>query len=194
MKLLSLLACTALFAACSSTKHSAPAMSEAEMMAAWKAAATPGPEHKALDPLVGTFKTVMKSRMSPEAPWTEETGTCENRWVFGGRFLEMNYRGTFDGQKFEGRGLMGYDNTAKQYVGFWSDNFSTGLVPIAHGQADASGKVITTHREFSEPMTGQWCKMREVVTIESPTSHKSDMYCQMGDAPEYHSMSLQFTR
>ncbi len=194
MKLLSLFACTALLAACSSTKNSAPPMSEAEMMAAWSAASTPGAEHKSLDPMVGTFRTAVKSRMGPDAPWTEESGTCENRWVFGGRFLESNFRGTFMGQPFEGRGLLGYDNAGKQFVGFWSDNFSTTLPPISHGQADASGKVITTYREMTDPMTGQWTKMREVVTIVGPSAHRMETYCQQGDAPEYHMMTLEFTR
>jgi len=39
--------------------------------------------------MVGTFRTAMKSRMSPDAPWTEESGTCENRWVFDSMSLQF---------------------------------------------------------------------------------------------------------
>ena len=48
--------------------------------------------------------------------------------------------------------------------------------------------------EMTDPMSGQWTKMREVVTIVGPSAHRMETYCQQGDAPEYHMMTLEFTR
>jgi hypothetical protein len=191
LPLLALLACAP---ACSSTKSSAPEMTPEQQMAAWEKHMTPGPNHQLLAPMAGTYRVSVKSRMAADAPWEESTGSCENRWIFGNRFLESSFRGAFAGMPFEGRGLFGYDNTTQKFVGFWTDSMTTGLMPIAQGSADATGKVITLRREMTDPMSGQWSKMREVWTIESPTSHKCDMYCQTGDDPEYHMMTLAFTR
>ncbi len=188
------LVCAVLLAGCSSTKNSAPAMTPEQQMAAWTAYMTPGANHKLLEPMVGVFHTTVKSRMAADAPWEESTGTCENRWIFDGRYLESKFHGQFGGAPYEGRGLTGYDNSNKEFVASWTDNMGTGLVPISHGQADASGKVLTLTREMKDPLTGQWTKMRDVTTIQGPNAHSMESYCQQGDQPEYLMMTLQFTR
>ncbi len=184
----------ALLTSCSSTKNSAATMTPEEQQAAMVAYGTPGAQHKLLAPMVGTFRTIVKSRMSATEPWNESKGTCDNRWIFDGRFLETNFRGDFMGMPFEGRGMMGFDNSSQEFVGFWSDSWSTGLGPISHGSVDASGKVFTLHKEMKDPISGGWCKMREVTTVESANSHKLETWCQMGDEPEYQTMTIQFTR
>lgn len=196
MRILSLaaLVAAALLASCSSTKNSAPAMSPEEMQAAWTAYMTPGPNHKLLEPMVGVFHTTVKSRMTPDAPWEESTGTCENRWILDGRFIESKFHGSFMGTPFEGRGLTGYDNASQKFVGFWTDNMGTGLAPISSGTVDASGKVFTFLREMKDPITGQWSTIREVTTIHGPNSHQIESFCQAGDTPEFQMMTLQFSR
>lgn len=191
---LAALAAAALLASCASTENSAPAMTPDQQMAAWTAYMTPGANHKLLDPMAGTFHAAVKSRMGADQPWSESTGTCENRWIFDGRFLETKFHGTFMNTPFEGRGLTGYDNSSQEFVGFWTDNMSTGLSPISHGKADASGKVITFLREMKHPITGQWTRMRDVTIIEGPNAHRMESYCQQGDSPEYLMMTLNFTR
>lgn len=180
-------------AGCSSTKSSA-SMSPEEMQAAWTSYMTPGQNHKLLEPMVGTFRTTVKSRMSPDAPWEESTGSCTNRWIFDGRFLETSYQGSTAGMSFEGRGLTGYDNAAQEFVSFWSDSMSTGLMPISHGSVDATGKVFTYTREMDDPITGVHTKMREVTTVESSKSHRMEWYCHPDDGDEYHMMTIQFAR
>ncbi|MCY2961204.1 MAG: DUF1579 domain-containing protein [Planctomycetota bacterium] len=192
--ILAALAAAPLFASCSSTKNSAPAMTPEQQQAAWTAYMTPGANHKLLEPMVGVFHTVVKSRISADAPWTESTGTCENRWILDGRFLETKFHGNMMGQPFEGRGLTGYDNSSQDFVGSWTDNMSTGLAPISHGKADATGKVLTLLREMKDPITGQWTKMRDVTRIQGPNAHQMESYCQQGEAPEFLMMTLQFSR
>lgn len=191
LTLLALLACAP---ACSSTKEKAPEMTQEQQMAAWEKNMTPGPNHQLLAPMAGTFRVAVKSRMSPDAPWDDSTGTCENRWILGNRFLDSSFRGSFGGMPFEGRGMYGYDNASQKFVGFWTDSMTTGLMPISEGRADATGKVITMSRTMPDPITGLRSTQREVWTIESPTSHRMEAYVQTGDDPEYHFMTLNFTR
>src|SRR5687768_15991808 len=93
-----------------------PQMSAEEkaMMEAWQKAMTPGPQHKQLDGMVGTWNTTVKTWMAPGAPVMETSGTSENKWVLGGRYIEQRFKGSFMGQPFEGIGYTGYDNVTKQ--------------------------------------------------------------------------------
>ena len=48
---------------------------EKAMMEAWMKSMTPGPAHKTLDGMVGTWDTKVKSWMNPTTPPMESTGT-----------------------------------------------------------------------------------------------------------------------
>lgn len=187
----------ALVAGCSSThtKHEPKAsMSDGDMQAAWAEYATPGSEHKKLEPMIGAFRCNVRMRMSPDQQWTESTGSADARWIYDGRFVESNYRGTFNGQPFEGRSLTGYDNAQDRYVQSWSDNFSTGLAPIAQGTMDEGGRSLTFRSEMKCPFTGERVKMREVTTFEGTGKYRMDSYKTQGDADEFHTMSIEFVR
>lgn len=188
---------TALVAACSSThtKHSTKSsMSDGNMQAAMVEYSTPGAEHKKLEPLVGNFRCNVRIRMTPDAPWTESTGSADSRWIYGGRFVESNYRGTLEGKPFEGRSQTGYDNAEDVYVQSWSDNFATGLCPIAKGKMSGDGRTLTFRSEMTCPMTGQHVTMREVTTFEGSGKYRTESFKTMGDGEEFQTMEIEFTR
>src|SRR5262249_55616944 len=103
-------------------KKAGPPSEQAAMEAMIKAA-TPGPEHKRLNDLAGSFTYTMKAWMAPGQPPQESTGTSENKWILDGRFLAQTVSGTFAGMPFHGYGLSGYDNVQKKYVSVWMDSF-----------------------------------------------------------------------
>lgn len=192
--LVSTLAAGLLFGACASTHSTSSSMTPAEMQEAWAKYSTPGDKHKLLEPMAGSFRATVKSRMTADAPWEESTGSCENRWTMGGRYLESSFRGSFMTMPFEGHGITGYDNSTGKFNGVWFDNFGTGLMPPSTGTVDASGKVFTYIRECRDPLTGTWTKTREVNTIKSANEHVLEMYMEPEGEPEYHSMTITFTR
>ena len=87
-----------------------------EMMKKWMAVATPGPEHKALEALVGDWEVASKWWMAPDAPPDESKGTSKVRSILGGRFVQEDYDGQFMGRPMHGLGLTGYDNFKKRYA------------------------------------------------------------------------------
>lgn len=176
------------------TKASMRKMDEKEMMERWAKVATPGESHKRLEPLVGTFKAHARLRMDPEAPWQESDGVMTNHWILGGRFVQQDFKGEMMGQSFEGLGLMGFDIAKQRYIGTWCDDMGTMMMPIAEGQADASGRVITQICEMDEPITGNHMKMRSVLTIKSSTEHIYETYATGPDGQEYKSMDISYTR
>src|SRR5215207_6026826 len=92
----------------------APAMGAAEMEAMQKAA-SPGEPHKRLARMAGDWTMTNKMWMDPSQPPMESSGTMHADVIMGGRYVQSVWSGTFMGQPFEGRGMDGYDNLAKQY-------------------------------------------------------------------------------
>ena len=168
---------------------------EKAMMEAWQKSMTPGPAHKALDGMVGTWDTVVKSWMAPGAPPAESTGTSEHRWVLGGRWVEQRFNGTFMGMPFEGVGYTGYDNVKKQYVGSWMDNMSTGVM-TSTGQASKDGKTWTFKASMSDPMTGKTSYSDEKITVIDNDHHVMEMWgpSHDGKVKKYKMMEISYSR
>jgi|SRR6266496_1040055 len=146
------------------------------MMKKWEAAATPGPAHQALEPLVGEWEVSSKWYMAPDAPPLESKGTSSTRWILGKRFLQDDFAGDFMGKPMKGLGLTGYDNLKKKYVGVWVDESGTGIF-TNEGTADAAGKVFTFHGKMDDPMTGEKDKeMKFILRLLSSDKHTFEMH------------------
>jgi hypothetical protein len=175
------------------SKKKGDAPTKEQAMEAMLKYATPGPEHKRLDDLAGTFTYTMKAWMEPGQPPNESTGTSESKWILGGRYLSQDVTGNFAGMPFYGHGLIGYDNAQKKYISVWVDSFGTG---VSHGvgTADAGGKVITYFREDFDPFAGQRVKSKDVVRIVDKDHHEMDMFKILPDGKELKVMELRYTR
>jgi len=164
---------------------------EKAMMEAMQKAATPGEEHKKLEAVVGTFDAKVKMWMDPGKPAEESTGTSENKWVLGDRYVEMQYQGTFMGQPFSGIGYQGYDNVTKKYVGSWMDTASTGIMTSS---GTMSGKVLSTSSSVADPMTGKMEKLTSKLTVEDNDHHTMEMWGRGPDGKNFKMMEIQYTR
>jgi hypothetical protein len=166
-----------------------------EMMAAMMKLASPGPEHAALNPLAGSWKTTVKSYAGPAGPLAQPTineGTCDRSWVMGGRYLVGNYKGAFNGMPFEGMEVLGYDNMKKQYVSSWVDNMGTGIMLSSGGAMDPATKSFTLTGSAPDP-SGQNMMMREVTSIVDGNTYTMTMFATMG-AQEQKVMEITYTR
>ena len=165
----------AAYAAEKQEKKAAAPPDEKAAMEAMQKAATPGEAHKKLDAVVGTFDTKVKMWMDPSKPPEESTGTSENKWVLGNRYVEMQYQGTMMGQPFSGLGYTGYDNVTKKYVGTWMDTMGTGIMNTS-GQADKSGKTMKMTGSVADPVSGKMMKMTEKMTVKDNDHHSFEMW------------------
>src|SRR5687768_4430687 len=73
-----------------------------EMMKKAEAASTPGPAHKALEPLVGDWNAEVKMWMTPGAPPTITKGTATSTWTLKERYVQQEFNGEFMGKPFRG--------------------------------------------------------------------------------------------
>jgi hypothetical protein len=143
-------------------------MGEAE--AAYMAAGMPGEAHKFLEQMLGSWEVKITYWPAPGAEPVVNKGEAKREMVFDGRFLHTAYKGEFMGEEFIGLGYDGYDNLKKKYVGIWMDSVSTGIY-YTEGELDDSGKVLTSHGEYVDPMTGKPKKNKSELTIDSQSMH-----------------------
>jgi hypothetical protein len=165
-----------------------------ELWAAYMRLATPTENHRALEPMIGTFRATTTAWMEPGADPEEMHGTMENRWILGGRFVQGKLESQMNGMPFEGLLTLGFDNAKHRYVATWLDNMGTSMMPVMEGTADASGKVITISGTMDDPVRQKAVRVREKWTIQSRDQHDFEMWVKEGDGPEFQSLEIVYTR
>lgn len=100
----------------------------------------PAPEHALLAADVGTWDAAVEMWMEPGKP-PAKSEAVETVTMVGGFWQVQEFKGTFMGAPFEGRGLTGWDAQKKKYVSAWVDSGAPGL---SHGEAtyDAATKTM----------------------------------------------------
>jgi len=172
-------------------KPKKPEMDPAAMEAMMKAA-MPGAAHKALDNMIGTWDTKATMWMVPGGDPMVGTGSTENTWILGGRFVEQRFKGDFMGMPFEGRGYTGYDNVKKQYFGTWMDNMGTGMMTSVG--TGGSGNTMTFKATYADPMTGKDTMMDEKVTWTDNDHMTFETWSPGPDGKMFKSMSIEYSR
>jgi len=172
-------------------KQQTPSMEE--MMAEYAKYAAPGPQHKALEPLIGNWKAITKWWMDPAAPAETSSATSTAKWILGGRFVQEDVVGMMEGTPFHGMGITGYDNFKKEYIAFWIDEMATSFM-FMNGQADASGKIITMQSEYEDPASGKTELYKTVTIIDSNDKHTYQMFKVGEDGKEIKNFEVVYTR
>jgi hypothetical protein len=185
--------CLVLSVSVAMAKEKEPAQMDMQaMMDTYKKLATPGEPHKQLASLAGSWTTKTKSWMEPDKPPMESTGTCEDKALLDGRFLQQECTGEMMGQPYTGIGVHGYDNLTKKYVTTWMDSMGTGIF-VMDGTASADGKTITLHGSHPDPMGGVM-KHRAVWKIVDANTQTFEMYHKGKDGKEMKMMEITYTR
>lgn len=172
-----------------------PKMSPEEkaQMDAMMKAGTPGEAHKKLSTMVGSWDATVKMfPMQPGAPVQQSTGTSENTWVLGGRFVQQTFSGNFMGMPFSGIGYTGYNNIKKQYVGTWMDTMSTAVMVSTGGPT--GDKTYEFSSTMDDPMSGKSMPIKEKVTVVDENHHMLEMWGPMPDGKMMKMMEISYTR
>jgi hypothetical protein len=137
-------------------------------------ATKPGPEHKRLQKLEGTWDTTMKFADN------ESKGVMTYKMELGGLWLVGSLESDLGGQKFYGKGLDSYDAGKKKYVSVWFDSMST--TPMAlEGDYDKEKKRLTLVGD-GPGMDGKPAKWKSV--SEMPDDDTIHMSMYVGDSKE----------
>jgi len=162
------------------------------MMETYKKLSTPGEPHKQLAGLAGTWTTTTKEWMDPSKPPMESTGTCEEKVLLDGRFLQQECTGDMMGQPFTSIGVTGYDNFTKKYVTTWMSSMGTGIF-VMEGTGSADGKTITLHGSHKDPMGGDM-KHHALWKFVDANTQTFEMYGAHGNDKDMKMMEITYTR
>jgi hypothetical protein len=168
--------------------------SQEEMMAVYMKYAAPGPNHKFLEPLIGSWHATTRFWMDPSTPGDTSSGTSECKWILGGRFASEEVSGTAMGMPFHGMGITGYDNYNQKFFNIWLDEMATTYM-ICSGQADSTGKIITMTGSYDDYMTGKKSKpFKSITRIISNDKHVYEMYDTTPEGKEFKNFEATYTR
>jgi hypothetical protein len=142
-------------------------MDEQEMMETYKRLAQPGDPHKLLARLEGSWSTRTRAWMEPDRPPVEGTGTCEQRMILGGRYLQQEYTGTME-EPYSGVNVIGFDNHSKKYMSTWIDSMSTAIYCF-EGTGSQDGSTITQECAYDDPVRGplHWRSVSRIVDADT---------------------------
>jgi len=163
------------------------------MMGQYMKLAQPGEHHAHLARLAGTWDAKATMWQTPEAEPQTSAGVSKNVMALGGRFMQMEYEGEFMGQKFEGIGLLGYDNGKKIHTDVWVDTMGTFIYPSA-GNCSEGGKVQEMIGKFEDPLSGDTRSMKSISRIVDDNKYVVTMYTDSPSGGEFKHMEIVYTR
>lgn len=157
-----------------------------------RALGLPGPEHRALEQLAGKYQVDFTS-YAPGAETTRLTGTCENRLVFGGRFLVSELTVGEGEARLESVTTYGYDNAKKQYFSYGINSRRTGVTDH-WGTYDATTRSFILSGRARDETTGTVLTYRALLKVENPDSHTLQVYFDVPRARPRKALEMTFKR
>jgi hypothetical protein len=157
----------------------------------YKKVGTPGEPHKLLAKLEGNWITRTRGYMEGK-PVMESTGTCEQKLVLGGHYLQQDYTGSMDGMPFSGINLLGYNNHTGKYESVWLDTMSTAIFFFV-GKGSADGRTITQECSYIDPVRGP-AVWRSVTRIKDDNTLEFEMFITPKVGKEEKMMEMTVSR
>ena len=120
----------------------------------------PGEFHQHLDKFVGNWDMkVLMWAPGINLPPREAKGTCEIKWILGGRFIMAEHQGetmmpdpqgNLKKTPYAALSITGYDLYRERYVGTWMDSTTTQIVK-ADGITNGDATVFMLYGKMDEP-------------------------------------------
>jgi len=137
--------------------------SQEAAMRRWTDACTTGPAHERLKELLGSYDVKTRIWMGgPDSPPAETKGSAEITWLVEGRWIQINWSGTFMDKPNRGLTLLGYDNFKQRFVSTTVDSLNTAM-NSSSGLFDQTGDHLTLWGTMDEPMTPEQDKQVKYV-------------------------------
>jgi len=123
----------------------------------------------------------------------ESTATESSALMFGGRFVKSEFKGSFQGEPFEGVSTMGYDNVRSKYTSTWQDSMSTGTF-LSMGDYDESSRSYTLRGMMANAMKpGELMPVRVVIRVTDDDHHVMEQHETRG-GEETRTLEIAYTR
>lgn len=159
-----------------------PASAVADEIVRYMAVSRPGPDHRWLDPLVGSWNVELRWLGAGEAE-TRTSGTSDNRWILGGRFLQCESTAGEGPSRIDATTIYGFDNNQKRFFSLAFHNLATSYRELSGSYDPATQSFLLSGKERNE-VTGSVLVYRELLKVEGPDRHVLKVYVDaQGRAP-----------
>lgn len=155
--------------------------------------AMPGPEHKRLDQMAGSWDTLTRYWAAFGAEPVEAKGTSQRKWILDGRFLMEELDGGDLALPFRGVGLFGFDAFEQKHTSAWVDTMNTSILTNL-GTYDKTNNVVNFTGEYKDPWTGTKKKERGVTRFLGKDKHALEIYVTEPDGREFKMLEITYTR
>ena len=164
-----------------------------QMQKIWEESGKPSGHHTLLNPFIGTWDAEVKSWSEPKSRPEVSTATETNTWVFDGRFVKEDFRGTLMGKPYNGVGYLGYDNVRKHFTSTWMSNAETATWN-AHGKINSAGNEINFRGVQFDPISGASILTLAKSTIINGKTRRYEMTEVMPDGTEFKVLEINYKK
>lgn len=164
----------------------------------------PGPHHRLLDPLAGTWEATKHNYLLGKdgKPLVSRDIKVTVRWLTktGRRYLQETTEGTLGGRPYHRIGVLGFSNIDRRYEWTTFDNVTPQAMTYRGERVEGRPSVLSIPGEFTDPgvlgpeYVGQTIPMRTVITISSKGRHTFDLYFTPPGQPERLVDKVVYTR
>jgi len=147
---------------------------KARRAAAYAETTKPGPEHKQLEALVGTWDKEVRVWPSPGANPMTFKGTSKNQMVLGGRFLRSEGVSGEGSVMIETLNIIGFDRRYKQFTSVGYDTLGTYYVAAAGPYSDQEKAVVMSGEEH-DPVLGVTRKYDMIIRFISADKYSQEV-------------------
>lgn len=151
-----------------------------------------GPEHVVLASRAGTYDVQVHCLASADGPESDSKGVADLEVIMEGRFVKQSFEGEFNGQKFKGLEICGYDRVTGKYSSFWCDSISTVSMYLT-GEGKNDGKIVEFKGQSIDPESKKVLHVRNVLREKSPDEFTFEMYCDK-EGSEKKTMEMTYKR
>jgi len=146
----------------------------------------PGPEHERIKEMVGTWDAVM------DMAGQKTKAAVTYKSICGGMWVESDFEGDLGGAPFQGRGLDGYNQITKKYVGVWVDSMSSAPLRF-EGDYDAKTKLLVMTGESLNP-NGNLEKFKSTTETKDKDHFTFKMFMIQPDGQEQLAFTIEYMR
>lgn len=149
-------------------------------------ALSPGPYHRRLDPLAGTWSAVKTNYIlgAGGEPIVSDDFTVTTRWITetAGHFMEEKTEGTLGGNPYYRLGVIGFSNIDRRYEWTTFDSVTPTAMTYRGPALTEETSVLSLPGVFTDPgvlgpdFAGKTIPMRTVITIDPAGRHVFDLY------------------
>jgi hypothetical protein len=158
----------------------------------YMAVSRPGPEHRRLDPLVGSWNVDLRWRGTGEAE-TRTSGTSENRWILGGRFVLCEATAGDGPSRVDATTIYGFDNGEKRFFALGLHNLATSYLEPSGSFDPATQSLLLSGKQRDEA-TGSVFVYRELLKMDGPDRHVLSVYFDVPGRSPVKLLEAVYTR